>query len=83
MASAEKTVFEEKIIVEKHSVITLTLSQEEAQVLRDLLGGHVLGKLSTRRRITNDIFYALVPVTSSSSRLDITGYIRFEEVDNG
>lgn len=83
MASAEKTVFEEKIIVEEHSVVTLTLSQEEAQVLRDLLGGHVLGKFNTRREITNDIYYALVPVTSSGARSDITGYIRFEEVNNG
>lgn len=84
MANAKVDFVEvEKIVIEKQRTITLTLSSEEAQVLRDIIGGHVVGKFSTRRKLTKSIYDALDPITSMYHENDITGFIEFKEVNNG
>ena len=59
MATAQKTTIE---TVTSEDVITLTLSQDEAQVLCRILG-HVLGHGKLRKE-ANSMFLALAPVTS-------------------
>lgn len=72
MASATK---ETKITVPEVSeeTIVLTLSKDEAQLLRDILGRSVYGPLgfgSSRRRFSNSIYSALATFLPEPSGID-------------
>lgn len=75
-----KATVEKKIIVKEVSenIITLTLSQAEGQLLRDILG-RTGGSLHTRRALNDSIFRALEDFTSCPLSYDFTGSITFKE----
>lgn len=68
MASAEKrTIVLAPAVAEVTATeITLKLSQEEAQVLRDITGYITADSARTRRTLTDKIYYALADLTEDT-----------------
>jgi hypothetical protein len=81
MATAENKVTKEMKMVEVNSsVVVLTLSLEEAQVIRDILGTVIGCPTTSRRKLTTQIYevlgYAGIPFRSDYPG-DLTGNPRF------
>lgn len=78
-ASKETVTVQEPVYEDR---VTLVLTQQEAQVVRDILGS-VSGAIGgSRRRLTDSIHGALQPFTENRfSRRDFEGFIRFPETD--
>jgi hypothetical protein len=60
MATAQKKIVTVKKVEEvEEEAVTLELSLDEAQLLRDLLGMHVIGPFEGRRALGHRIFETL------------------------
>jgi hypothetical protein len=59
-------------------VVVLTLSQEEAKTLRQIVG-RIGGPVTTRRRYLDQILSALNAVGYTYKPSDVTGYISFHD----
>lgn len=71
----------EKVVKEQVEEFILVLSRDEAQTLRDLIGGAVHGSIVvSRHRFTHSIWGALcrAGLTQHSEMDDYTGFVEFK-----
>lgn len=80
MATATSTTIEvEQITTVEEKVITLELSQDEAQFILDVVGLGINGSSDTRRRYSNIIYAALRKAGLECTSRDFAGILTFGE----